>query len=243
MAEWNFLQELFRSLHNDMTALGRLWLLHVMVFRLLLVGTVTPSLFENEYAEFTCNTQMTGCREVCFNRATTISHYRFCVFHVVLLSTPVILFVTYALTKSAVQHGAEVEALAGQETQRSRRRLVYLINVIVRLLVEVGFLVGQWYLYDFRVKSIYICTAHPCPHNVDCFLARSYEKTAFLCFYFGVGVFSSVISFLEVLYIIRKWKASGREQVGHNQSTLTHSTPGADELLTMESQTKTPQDQ
>ncbi|XP_039595406.1 gap junction delta-3 protein-like [Polypterus senegalus] len=240
MAEWNFLQELFRSLHNDMTALGRLWLLLPLVFRLLLVSTVTPSLFENEFAEFTCNTQMPGCREVCFNRATTISHYRFCVFHLVLLSTPVILFVTYAVTKSAVQHGAEKEK---ETTQHSRRRLVYLLNVVVRLLVEVGFLVGQWYLYDFRVRSAYSCMAQPCPHNVDCFLARSYEKTAFLCFYFGVGVFSAVISFLEVVYIIRRWKASGREHVGHNQSTPTHNAPGADELLTMESQTKTPQDQ
>lgn len=97
MADWGFLGGLFEAMQTHSPLLGRLWLQIMLVFRMLILGTVASDLFEDEQAEFECNTAQPGCKQVCYDQAFPISQYRFWVFHIVLISTPALLFIMYAM--------------------------------------------------------------------------------------------------------------------------------------------------
>lgn len=207
MGEWGFLGSLFDSLQAHSPMLGRFWLLLMLVFRVLILGTVASDLFEDEQEEFACNTLQPGCKQVCYDMAFPISQYRFWVFHIVLIATPSLIFLMYA----AHHHNKRAPATRGGRSRGSERqedlrfRRLYSVNVAFRIVAEVGFLVGQWQLYGFKVEAQFPCSRFPCPYTVDCFTSRPAEKTVFLCFYFVVGLVALVSSCAELLYGSVKW--------------------------------------
>lgn len=205
---------------------GRFWLVVMLIFRILILATVGSDMFEDEQEEFVCNTMQPGCRQVCYDKAFPISHYRFWVFHIVLLSAPAVLFVIYSMHQNAkmgrdadeeaAQHGQPSSTRTKlRSEQRGRHiRTFYIVNVVMRIMAEVGFLVGQWFLYGFKVAPDYLCVRDPCPHKVDCFVSRPTEKTIFLQFYFVVGIISAILSLSELLHILVKGKCRSREGLG-----------------------------
>ncbi|KAG5280335.1 hypothetical protein AALO_G00087950 [Alosa alosa] len=110
MADLGFLGGLIEAMQTHSPLLGRLWLQIMLVFRIVILGTVATDLFEDEQEQFECNTAQPGCKQVCYDQAFPISQYRFWVFHIVLISTPAMLFLMYAIhrrTKTkAQQQGA-----------------------------------------------------------------------------------------------------------------------------------------
>ncbi|KAK5850652.1 hypothetical protein PBY51_001511 [Eleginops maclovinus] len=202
MGEWGFLGGLFDSLQAHSPMLGRFWLLLMLVFRILILGTVASDLFDDEQEEFACNTLQPGCKQVCYDMAFPISQYRFWVFHIVLIATPSLVFLMYAMhhhNKKTSQNRSQVY----RENLRLRR--LYMVNVAFRMLAEIAFLVGQWMLYGFKVEAQFPCSRFPCPYTVDCFTSRPAEKTVFLCFYFVVGLISAISSCMELFYGSIKW--------------------------------------
>lgn len=188
--------------------LGRLWLLLMLVFRMLILGTVASDMFDDEQEEFSCNTLQPGCKQVCYDHAFPISQYRFWVFHIVLISTPALVFLMYAMhhhkKHQVLLQGSIGEILAAKRDHHLKR--LYLVNVAFRMLSEVGFLIGQWKLYGFRVEARFPCSHFPC------FTSRPMEKTVFLLFYFAIGILSVVSSLAEFIHILFKWfmKSSDR---------------------------------
>ncbi|XP_059181257.1 gap junction delta-3 protein-like [Centropristis striata] len=212
MGEWGFLGGLFDSLQAHSPMLGRFWLLLMLVFRILILGTVASDLFEDEQEEFACNTLQPGCKQVCYDMAFPISQYRFWVFHIVLIATPSLIFLMYAMhhhNKRTNSKGNEICSQDSREEVHLRR--LYLINVAFRIVAEIGFLVGQWLLYGFKVEAQFPCNRFPCPYTVDCFTSRPAEKTVFLCFYFIVGVISAISSCTELFYSSLKWFCSNQQ--------------------------------
>lgn len=207
MGEWSFLGGLFESLEAHSTMLGRFWLLLMLVFRILILGTVASDLFEDEQEEFACNTLQPGCKQVCYDMAFPISQYRFWVFHIVLIATPSLLFLMYAMhhqNKRTAQPKFKQNRMQEYREELRFRRL-YIVNVAFRILAEVGFVAGQWFLYGFKVEAQFPCSRFPCPYTVDCFTSRPAEKTVFLCFYFAVGVIAAISSCVELVYSSVKW--------------------------------------
>ncbi|MEQ2231857.1 hypothetical protein ILYODFUR_004953 [Ilyodon furcidens] len=207
MGEWGFLGSLFDNLQAHSPMLGRFWLFLMLVFRILILGTVASDLFEDEQMEFSCNTLQPGCKQVCYDVAFPISQYRFWVFHIVLIATPSMLFLMYAThhhNKKASRPMLSKSILQDYK-ENCRLRRLYIVNVIFRIVAEVGFLVGQWWLYGFKVEAQFPCSRFPCPYTVDCFTSRPAEKTIFLCFYFAVGVISAISSCAEFFYSYTKW--------------------------------------
>ncbi|XP_020507048.1 gap junction delta-3 protein [Labrus bergylta] len=210
MGEWGFLGGLFDSLQAHSPMLGRFWLLIMLVFRILILGTVASDLFEDEQEEFACNTLQPGCKQVCYDMAFPISQYRFWVFHIVLIATPSLLFLMYAMHHdNKRKNTSKVHQSDSSDSREDLHfRRFYVVNVAFRILAEVGFLVGQWYLYGFKVEAQFPCNRFPCPYTVDCFTSRPAEKTVFLCFYFVVGVIAAISSCAELLYGSMKWFCS-----------------------------------
>ncbi|CAN9508528.1 unnamed protein product [Ophioblennius macclurei] len=226
MGEWGFLGGLFDNLQAHSPMLGRFWLLLMLVFRILILGTVASDLFEDEQEEFACNTLQPGCKQVCYDMAFPISQYRFWVFHIVLIATPSLLFLMYATHHHNKRSGRSASSQTSSQELREDQHFkkLYIINVSFRLVAEVGFLVGQWWLYGFKVEAQFPCSRFPCPYTVDCFTSRPAEKTIFLCFYFGVGVLSALSSFAELVYSSMKWFCtSQRSHFDPEYSHASHS--------------------
>ncbi|KAJ1135678.1 hypothetical protein NDU88_002116 [Pleurodeles waltl] len=242
MGEWSFLSSLLDAVQEHSPMVGRFWLVVMLIFRILILATVGSDVFEDEQEEFICNTMQPGCRQVCYDKAFPISHYRFWVFHIVLLSAPAVLFVIYSMhqgTKinreeatvpapavTTVAIGAVPKSPCRTKLQVEQRiqhiRTFYIVNVVLRIMAEVGFLVGQWLLYGFKVDMQFNCTRDPCPHVVSCYVSRPTEKTIFVQFYFVVGVVSTILSLAELGHLIFKDKCKRPMPASYEQDNWSN---------------------
>ncbi|KAG6924962.1 gap junction protein alpha 3, partial [Chelydra serpentina] len=73
-----------------------------------------------------------------------------------------------------------------------------------KTLFEIGFIVGQYFLYGFELKPLYRCSRWPCPNIVDCFISRPTEKTIFIIFMLVVACVSLLLNMLEMYHL--GWK-------------------------------------
>lgn len=231
MGEWAFLSSLLDAVQLQSPLVGRLWLVVMLIFRILVLATVGGAVFEDEQEEFVCNTLQPGCRQTCYDRAFPVSHYRFWLFHILLLSAPPVLFAIYSMHQASKAPGgaAADEGKPGARgppdgarppcARRARRaRRCYLLSVALRLGAELAFLAGQTLLYGFRVAPHFACAGPPCPHTVDCFVSRPTEKTVFVVFYFAVGLLSALLSVAELGHLL--WK--GRPRPAAERDTRCH---------------------
>ncbi|XP_062862672.1 gap junction alpha-3 protein [Trichomycterus rosablanca] len=80
----------------------------------------------------------------------------------------------------------------------------YVFNIIFKTLFEVGFILGQYFLYGFKLRPLYKCSRWPCPNTVDCFISRPTEKTIFIIFMLVVACVSLVLNLVEIYHL--GWK-------------------------------------
>ncbi|XP_062303302.1 gap junction alpha-3 protein-like [Osmerus eperlanus] len=80
----------------------------------------------------------------------------------------------------------------------------YVFNIIFKTLFEVGFILGQYFLYGFQLRPLYKCGRWPCPNTVDCFISRPTEKTIFIIFMLAVACVSLLLNLLEIYHL--GWK-------------------------------------
>ncbi|XP_056435339.1 gap junction alpha-8 protein-like isoform X3 [Gadus chalcogrammus] len=77
----------------------------------------------------------------------------------------------------------------------------YICHIIFKTLFEVGFVVGQYFLYGFHILPLYKCSRWPCPNIVDCFVSRPTEKTVFIIFMLAVACVSLFLNFVEISHL------------------------------------------
>ncbi|KAK5853327.1 hypothetical protein PBY51_007123 [Eleginops maclovinus] len=80
----------------------------------------------------------------------------------------------------------------------------YIIQVVFRNALEIGFLVGQYFLYGFNVPAVYECDRYPCIKDVECYVSRPTEKTVFLVFMFAVSGICVLLNLAELNHL--GWK-------------------------------------
>ncbi|KTG38220.1 hypothetical protein cypCar_00028109 [Cyprinus carpio] len=80
----------------------------------------------------------------------------------------------------------------------------YICHIIFKALFEVGFVIGQYFLYGFRILPLYKCSRWPCPNTVDCFVSRPTEKTIFIIFMLAVACVSLFLNFVEISHLALK---------------------------------------
>lgn len=111
---WSFLTRLLEEIHNHSTFVGKVWLTVLVVFRIVLTAVGGESIYSDEQAKFTCNTRQPGCDNVCYDAFAPLSHVRFWVFQIVVISTPSVLYLGYAVHRLA--------RASEQERRRALRR-------------------------------------------------------------------------------------------------------------------------
>ncbi|KAM9737571.1 gap junction alpha-4 protein [Menidia menidia] len=115
-ADWSFLEHLLEEGQECSTAVGRVWLTVLLLFRVLVLGAAAESAWADEQADFVCNTRQPGCTAVCYDSAFPISHFRYFVLQVIFVSTPTIFYFGYVAVRTKGQRGAE----AKEEKQAGR---------------------------------------------------------------------------------------------------------------------------
>ncbi|KAL1274982.1 hypothetical protein QQF64_027796 [Cirrhinus molitorella] len=77
----------------------------------------------------------------------------------------------------------------------------YVIQVVFRNVLEIGFLAGQYFLYGFNVPAMFECDRYPCVKEVECYVSRPTEKTVFLVFMFAVSGICVVLNLAELNHL------------------------------------------
>ncbi|NXS92939.1 CXG1 protein, partial [Jacana jacana] len=252
---WSFLTRLLEEIHNHSTFVGKIWLTVLIVFRIVLTAVGGESIYYDEQSKFVCNTEQPGCENVCYDAFAPLSHVRFWVFQIILVATPSVMYLGYAIHKIArmVEHGEadrrtrskgfsvrwkqhrgleeseedheedpmmypEIELESEREHKEQpapakakhdgRRRIredgllkIYVLQLLARTTFEIGFLLGQYFLYGFEVSPIFICSRKPCPHRIDCFISRPTEKTIFLLIMYGVSCMCLLLNVWEMIHL------------------------------------------
>ncbi|KAM4620266.1 gap junction gamma-1 protein-like [Polymixia lowei] len=255
MGDWSILGRFLTEVQNHSTVIGKIWLTMLLIFRILLVTLVGDAVYSDEQSKFTCNTRQPGCNNVCYDTFAPVSHLRFWVFQIVLVSTPSIFYIVYVLQKITKDEKIEIEKaqvvagcppalerptrvgvegevamesgcrddewssregefaeksqleeemrdVGGDPTQLSSQVLLtYIIHVLLRSIMEIIFLVGQYYLFGFEVPHLFRCETYPCPNRTDCFVSRATEKTIFLNFMFSVSLGCFLLNIVELHYL------------------------------------------
>ncbi|XP_039909980.1 gap junction delta-2 protein-like [Hirundo rustica] len=87
----------------------------------------------------------------------------------------------------------------------------YVIQVVFRNALEIGFLGGQYFLYGFKVPAIFECRRYPCLKEVECYVSRPTEKSVFLVFMFAVSGVCVLLNLAELNHLgWRKVRAAVR---------------------------------
>ncbi|XP_056236842.1 gap junction protein alpha 9a [Seriola aureovittata] len=97
MGDWNFLGGILEEVHIHSTMVGKIWLTILFIFRMLVLGVAAEDVWNDEQADFICNTEQPGCRNVCYDLAFPISLIRFWVLQVIFVSSPSLVYMGHAL--------------------------------------------------------------------------------------------------------------------------------------------------
>ncbi|KAL1022124.1 hypothetical protein UPYG_G00022440 [Umbra pygmaea] len=116
---WSFLTRLLDEISNHSTFVGKIWLTVLIIFRIVLTAVGGESIYYDEQAKFVCNTQQPGCENVCYDAFAPLSHVRFWVFQVILITTPTIMYLGFAMHKIARMDDDEYRL----PSRRGRKRM------------------------------------------------------------------------------------------------------------------------
>ncbi|KAJ7341749.1 hypothetical protein JRQ81_006600 [Phrynocephalus forsythii] len=233
MGDWNLLGSILEEVHIHSTIVGKIWLTILFIFRMLVLGVAAEDVWDDEQAEFICNTEQPGCSNICYDKAFPISLIRYWVLQVIFVSSPSLVYMGHALyrlralEKERQRKKAHLKAqLEGIEPiledhrriERELRKLeeqkkvhkaplqgallcTYILHILTRSVLEVGFMIGQYLLYGFQMYPLYKCTRPPCPNTVDCFVSRPTEKTIFMVFMHSIAAVSLFLNILEIAHV------------------------------------------
>ncbi|XP_044294308.1 gap junction gamma-1 protein-like [Varanus komodoensis] len=100
---WSFLTRLLEEINEHSTFVGKVWLTMLIVFRIVLTAVGGESIYYDEQSKFVCNTQQPGCENVCYDAFAPLSHVRFWIFQIIVIATPSVFYLGYALHRLSRQ--------------------------------------------------------------------------------------------------------------------------------------------
>ncbi|XP_067229363.1 gap junction gamma-1 protein-like [Chanodichthys erythropterus] len=117
---WSFLTRLLDEISNHSTFVGKIWLSLLIIFRIVLTVVGGETIYQDEQSKFVCNTQQPGCENVCYDAFAPLSHVRFWVFQIIMITTPSIMYLGFAMHKIA--------RMADEEYRPHKRKLLSMVH-------------------------------------------------------------------------------------------------------------------
>ncbi|KAL6486604.1 hypothetical protein MHYP_G00059960 [Metynnis hypsauchen] len=210
MGDWGFLSALLDKVQSHSTVIGKIWMSVLFIFRILVLGAGVENVWGDERSDMVCNTQTPGCENVCYDWKFPISHVRFWVMQIIFVSTPTLLYLGHAIhvihqenklremqrNKQLVKSPKYTDE-NGKVQIKGRLLGSYLTQLFFKIILEVAFIVGQYYLYGFVMVPEFHCDQSPCRLKTECFMSRPTEKTIFIIFMLVVACVSLALNVLE----------------------------------------------
>ncbi|XP_041835089.1 gap junction gamma-1 protein-like [Melanotaenia boesemani] len=119
---WSFLTRLLDEISNHSTFVGKIWLTVLIVFRIVLTAVGGETIYYDEQSKFVCNTQQPGCENVCYDAFAPLSHVRFWIFQVIMITTPTIMYLGFAMHKIARMGDSEYRPV------RNRKKRIPIVS-------------------------------------------------------------------------------------------------------------------
>lgn len=164
-----------------------------------------------------CNTKQPGCKNVCYDHAFPISHIRFWVLQIIFVSTPTLIYLGHVVhvihkenkLREYREKHLEEENLKIPKYSDDKGHVEikgnllgnYMTSIFFRIVMEVAFIVGQYYLYGFVMDARIVCSRAPCPFTVECYMSRPTEKTIFILFMLVMSCISVLLNVVEIFYL------------------------------------------
>ncbi|XP_030011441.1 gap junction Cx32.2 protein-like [Sphaeramia orbicularis] len=233
MGDWSLLSSLLDQVQSHSTVVGKVWLGVLFLFRIFILAAGVDTIWGDEQANMDCNTRSLGCKNACYDAAFPVSHTRFWVLQILTVSTPTLIYLGHVLLvirkenklrtaaeqkmgKNGPLKAPRYSTEQGRVHLKGALLLTYMMQLCFRVLLELGFVVGQYYLYGFIFMPAKISFPHyPCPSPVDCFISRPTEKSVFIVFMLAMAVLSALLNVVEMFYLmVSKMKEKKRRRTG-----------------------------
>ncbi|XP_062407308.1 gap junction Cx32.2 protein-like [Sardina pilchardus] len=219
MGDWGFLSKLLNKVQSHSTVIGKVWMTVLFVFRIMVLGAGVEKVWGDEQSMMVCDTTRRGCKNLCYDRAFPISHIRFWVMQIIFVSTPTLVYLAHVIhithqeqkiRDKLQKNDDEAKDLKSLKYTNEKGRVFirgvlfrsYILSLVVRILLELAFVVGQYYLYGFVLQPTLVCKAYPCYEKVECFMSRPTEKTVFIIFMLVVSCVSLLLNVAEIIYLL-----------------------------------------
>lgn len=112
---WSFLTRLLDEISNHSTFVGKIWLTVLIIFRIVLTAVGGETIYYDEQSKFVCNTQQPGCENVCYDAFAPLSHVRFWIFQVIMITTPTIMYLGFAMHKIARMEDSDYRPIRNRQ--------------------------------------------------------------------------------------------------------------------------------
>lgn len=249
MGEWSFLSALLDKVQSHSTVVGKVWMSVLFLFRIFILAAGIDKIWGDEQANMNCNTKSPGCKNACYDRSFPMSHTRFWVVQILFVSTPTLIYLGHVLM--VIRRENKLRRCVGQKLDKNGMvkapkysnehgrvqlkgvlLISYMMQLLFKILLEVAFIVGHYYLYGFILMPSKISFQdYPCPAPVDCFISRPTEKTIFIVFMLVMAALSVVLNIVEMFHLmilkVKKGRSSGSippeiyslNKLNHNSTT------------------------
>ncbi|XP_063078439.1 gap junction Cx32.2 protein-like [Engraulis encrasicolus] len=243
MGDLTFLSGLLAKVSEHSTVVGKVWMTVLFLFRIMVLGASIESVWGDERSNMVCDTTRTGCESMCYNWMFPISHVRFWVLQIIFVSVPTLLYLGHAmhviskerkLREQLKKDEASLVVKRPKYTDESGKVYIrgvllrtYMAQLFFKILLEVGFILGQYYLYGFFMMREFDCKQYPCTKTAQCFVSRPTEKTVYIIFQLVVACFSVFLCILEGFYLLCKNMKSRSSPTIHHHQPLLSPAPGS----------------
>ncbi|XP_009072589.1 PREDICTED: gap junction delta-4 protein [Acanthisitta chloris] len=240
MEHWDSLGLLIVTLNYNVTIVGKIWLMLIILLRMAVVVLAGYPLYQDEQERFVCNTLQPGCSNVCYDLFSPVSHFRFWLIQTVSILLPYAAFSIYVLHKVAlhiVKMHCLVHGCKGNKGLSSPKDVkvlckcgvvnrvdfgadnlsilnfsgAYTVHLFFRTLLEAAFAGVQYFLFGFFVPESFSCYHSPCTSTVDCYISRPTEKSIMMIFIWGVSSLSFLLSLADLVCALRRMTARNQK--------------------------------
>ncbi|XP_041660553.1 gap junction Cx32.2 protein-like [Cheilinus undulatus] len=221
MGDWSYMSALLHKVYSHSTVVGKIWMSVLFLFRIFVLGAAADNVWGDEVSEFTCDTREPGCTHTCYNAMFPISYVHYWVLQITFVSTPTLVYLGHAVhvihrekrmmeqLRSCTGGGVQTKSRYTDERGKVKIKGVlfctYMTQLVFKVLLEVGFSVAQFYIFDsIFVQSYFHCKqSPPCARNgAQCYVSRPTEKTVFIIFMLVVSGVSVLLNVVEMIYLL-----------------------------------------
>ncbi|XP_026888872.2 connexin 27.5 isoform X1 [Electrophorus electricus] len=213
---WASFYAVISGVNRHSTGIGRVWLSVLFIFRLLVLVVAAESVWGDEKAHFTCNTQQPGCNSVCYDHFFPISHIRLWALQLIMVSSPALLVAMHVAHRRHLDKKLYRRTGRGSPKELEQLKLqkmkitgalwwTYIISLLFRVLFESAFMYLFYRIYPgYKMFRLVKCDSYPCPNTVDCFVSRPTEKTVFTVFMLAVSGVCILLNITEVVFLVAR---------------------------------------